>query len=85
MTHGSAPVPGTGRSKLLRGMSRKMQVLVREAQTAGWHLEFAGSGHFRLPHPSGQSVVLSATSSDGRRAHLNARALLKRQMRAVPV
>jgi predicted RNA binding protein YcfA (HicA-like mRNA interferase family) len=77
-------VPGTGRSRIMRGMSREMPALIRGAVAEGWRLETPGGSHLRLRHPSGGNVVVSSTLSDNWRGIRNVRAELRRQARGVP-
>jgi hypothetical protein len=77
-------VPGTGRSRIMHGMSREMQALIRRAVVEGWRLETTGGSRLRLRHPSGGNVVVSSTLSDNWRGVHNIRAELRRQARGVP-
>jgi predicted RNA binding protein YcfA (HicA-like mRNA interferase family) len=45
-------------------MTRRERDLRRLAEARGWRLERTGSGHWRLRHPNGQTVIASFSPGD---------------------
>lgn len=60
--------------------NRVMRELVEEAAQAGWTVTIRKGGHLKFEHPEAASVFSSSTPSD-RRAVLNTRAQLRRNLK----
>jgi hypothetical protein len=61
-----------------------MRPIVAMAEGKGWTLTIGGNGHFKLTHSSTGNVMTFACTPSDRRAHLNARALMRRKLREAP-
>ena len=77
-------IPGTGRQGLHRKLSPEMKKIVTEAECLGWRLQLSGGKHLQLRHPTGRSVTFAYSPSDWR-AYLNARSIIRRKLREIPV
>lgn len=54
---------------------KDVMCLVDQAESEGWTVTKAGSGHLKLRSPSGATVIVACTPTSGR-AFYNTRALL---------
>jgi hypothetical protein len=57
--------------------------MIRELAKDGWFVEYRGSNHLAFQHPdAAYPVYTGATPSDGHRAIKNARAVMRRSLKA---
>jgi predicted RNA binding protein YcfA (HicA-like mRNA interferase family) len=45
---------------------REIRDLIRDAERRGWTSKLTGGGHYKLTHPSGAFVIMSATPRTNR-------------------
>ena len=60
---------------------REAWQFVRSLSRFGWTAELTNGGHVRLQHELGGRAIVTASTPSDRRALLNTRALLRREMR----